>query len=287
MEHLHSNENKSDFFIPRDIPMSDEDFKKLSSIVYEKTGIVLTENKKELLYNRVRRRLIALEIKNFSEYYIYLKNHINKELSPFINCVTTNQTSFFREKHHFEFFESSLCPILYNLHKETKRLRIWSAGCSTGEEAYSIALMINKHLLNDHQLDIKVLATDLDTDVLNKAVLGRYPLDRLKSVDSSFKSYFQNESIYDNAWHAEEKLKQLISFKQLNLISQWPMTGKFDVIFCRNVVIYFDKETQKNLFRRFSNILKKGGFLFIGHSESLYNLNDDFTSLGKTIYQKL
>ena len=287
MEGLAHSNSDSKEYLEREFPMKEDDFKQLSSIAYENTGILLTDHKRELVYGRIARRVRLLKLKNFSEYCFYLKNNVDTELGCFINAITTNLTSFFREKHHFEFLESTVCPELKVKHRTDSRIRIWSAGCSTGEEPYSIAISLRR-AMGSAMKDVKVLATDLDTDVIRHAQSGIYNIDRIEGLDDHYvKAGFVKGRKDETTVKVKDEVQALVSFKQLNLMSNWPMKGKFDVIFCRNVVIYFDKATQKKLFQRYASILNDGGYLFIGHSESLHNVSDQFESLGRTIYRKV
>lgn len=265
--------------------MHDEEFKFLAAMAYELSGIVLGEQKKELVYSRIARRIRALNLTSFAAYCHYLEENKTTEVSNFINSITTNLTSFFRENHHFEFLEHSALNEIQQKHARDRVIRIWSAGCSTGMEPYSIAMTCLNHM-KMAGLDFKILATDLDSEVLTKAKAGIYSMDDVGNIQTKFKKYFEVSKDGKQA-RIKEEVKSLIQFNRLNLLGEWPMRQKFDVIFCRNVVIYFNKETQKELFGRYAEMLHDGGYLIIGHSESLHGVNQRFKPMGRTIYQKV
>ena len=274
----------------REFDMTDRDFDQIRQLASEFTGISLSEQKKEMVYSRLARRLRALDISEFSDYISYLRAHEREELGNFVNSITTNLTSFFRENHHFEYLSSTVFPELAAQHKVDKRIRGWSAGCSTGEEPYSVAMtMLEAPEFNMRSWDLKMLATDLDTNVLRHAKDGVYDLDRIKGIDESRRrKWFEHQKQDEKSvYHVSNKLKEKITFNQLNLMKPWPINGKFDFIFCRNVVIYFDKPTQRKLFDRYADALNEGGYLFIGHSETLHGVTTRFKSLGRTIYRKV
>lgn len=276
---------QQDSHLIREFPMSENNFKDISEIAYELTGINLTAHKKNMVYGRLARRIRQIGMASFDEYCRLLKSPNNTETAEFINSITTNLTSFFRENHHFDYLKNTVFPSLIKQKVREKRIRIWSAGCSTGEEPYSIAMCVQE-CLPIKTWDIKVLATDLDTDVVAHAKTGIYKGDRVTDLSPERKKkWFMNDTQSNNV-KVKPSLSELITFKPLNLLHEWPMKGTFDVIFCRNVVIYFDKPTQKTLFDRFANQLAPKAHLFIGHSENLNKVSDRFDSLGKTIYQK-
>mgnify|MGYP001013569799 FL=1 len=212
----------------------------------------------------------------------------NPELGEFVNALTTNLTSFFREQHHFEFLGRELLPALMRERSlSARRIRIWSAGCSTGEEPYSIAMVV-RETLPSVGWDAKILATDLDSNVLATAQRGVYDEARIKDLpEARARRWFQKgRGTQSGQVRVAPDLQDMIVFRRLNLMLDWPMSGPFDVIFCRNVVIYFDKPTQRTLFERFADLLTERGHLFVGHSESLFKVTDRFAPLGKTIYRR-
>jgi len=268
-------------------PINDDDFELLRGIVYRETGIRLSDLKKSLLQSRILRRLRSLGLASYSDYTRYINENYDSEIMEFINAVTTNKTEFFRENQHFEFLHEVALPELEQ--KERKHIRIWSAGCSTGEEPYSMAITLNEYF-GSHIPDVKILATDIDTQVLEKGLNGIYTEEQLVDVDRSYITRYFESVVIDGhkKLRAKDALRDLIVFKRLNLLDEtFPMKGKFDVIFCRNVVIYFDKPTQKKLFQKFFHYLSDDGYLCVGHSENLSGLSESFQHIGKTVYRKV
>ncbi|ALQ09531.1 protein-glutamate O-methyltransferase CheR [Pseudoalteromonas fuliginea] len=263
---------------------TDRDFKEIADLVYNACGIVLGEHKREMVYSRLARRIRERNLVDFKSYLAFLKKNKDQEFDAFINAITTNLTSFFREIHHFEFIKSELIPVLLKTNKHSKRVRFWSAGCSTGEEPYSLAMTLNAAFPSDW--DVKILATDLDSNVLAKAQSGMYTAANVNGLsEQQLKRWFL-KSKDGEAYKVKPKLQECIAFKRLNLLQEWPMNGPFDLILCRNVVIYFDKETKDQLFERYANILSEQGHLFLGHSESMGKEHSQYKNLGKTMYQK-
>ena len=274
----------------REFEFTDRDFDKIRQIVNSNTGISLSDAKQDLVYSRLSRRLRVLGINNFKNYCDFLQDDGNDdEMVQFTNALTTNLTSFFREPHHFEYLKSTVFPELKKQKAIDRRIRIWSSACSTGEEPYSIAITAKEAFPTATGWDVKILATDLDSNVVAKAKNGIYEMDRVKNIkDSRVRKWFKkNKSNGLDQIKASSELQNIITFKQLNLMHAWPMKGPFDIIFCRNVVIYFDKPTQKILFDRMANLLAPGGYLFLGHSETLFKITDRFDLIGNTIYKKI
>lgn len=267
---------------------SDADFHCLQKLVAHHTGISLSDSKRDLVYGRLSKRLRSLGLQRFDQYIALLKENPGAELEHFTNAITTNLTSFFREKHHFEYLAEHIVPLLLNRYRTTGRIRIWSAGCSTGEEPYSLAMTIREAIPNIDQLDVRILATDLDSNVVRTAANGVYPLSSINGLDSQrCQRWFQRGTgSHEGLVRVRPQVQKLIAFRQLNLMHEWPMQGQFDVIFCRNVVIYFDRETQSRLFDRFANIMQSDGHLIIGHSETLNSCCDRFKLIDKTIYNR-
>ena len=271
----------------REFEFTHKDFEFIRDLVGERTGIVLSDHKLDMVYGRLSRRLRKLNIQKFNDYLHLLRQDDETELVEFTNALTTNLTSFFREPHHFDFLKKEALPYFLK-QRSNHRLRVWSAGCSTGEEPYTIAMTLREAVPNMDKWDVKVLATDLDSNVVAKGKSGVYEESRLNGVSSErIKKWFrkgrgeQSENVKVSA-----QLQDLITFNQLNLMNDWPMRGPFDVIFCRNVVIYFSKDTQRILFNRFADVLADDGYLIVGHSESLHKVTDRFQLIGKTIYKK-
>ena len=277
--------------IEKEFLFTENDFKYLTQLIHETTGISLKSDKQELVYGRLSRRLRELGLTSFNQYCDLLKNDDKDEAVHFINAITTNVTHFFRENHHFEFLKDTLIPELIREKSSAyqPKLRIWSAGCSSGNEPYSIAMVLKECISNASRWDVKILATDLDSNILNVAKQGIYPYSSMKTVtEDRRKRWFKSGSgINDGTVKVSRDLKDLISYKKLNLMDTWPMEGKFDFIFCRNVAIYFDTQTREKIIDRFADQLTDNGYLFVGHSETLFSVTSRFESVGKTIYRKV
>ncbi|NVN84906.1 MAG: protein-glutamate O-methyltransferase [Rhodopseudomonas sp.] len=271
----------------QDYALQDGDFRKIAKLVMDKTGIVLSEKKRAFIHGRLGRRLRMLGLSDFSQYCRLLESRDGEdERHMLVNAVTTNHTSFFREEHHFDYLTKTVLPTIATEHgNKPGRLRIWSAGCSTGEEPHTIAMTLREFRPSLADWDARILATDLDTNVVGHAAAGVYDADRLETIPAPFrKRYVTVEN--DGRFRINDEVRSLISFAPLNLLEKWPMSGPFDVIFCRNVVIYFDKPTQRKLFDRYAELLRPDGWLFIGHSESLLNVTNRFSLVGRTIYRR-
>lgn len=266
----------------------DQDFSTIVRLVREETGIVLSPQKRDLVYGRLSKRLRAIGFEDFSDYCDLLESEDGEEeRRKMVNAITTNLTGFFREPHHFEFLgKTVLTEAKRDATPGKQRLRIWSAGCSSGEEPYSIAMTMRDVMGAAPGWDAKILATDIDTDMVSRAAAGLYEPNRVAAVPVDFRRRFLRKTDDDRVEMADN-LKSLITFKQLNLFDPWPMKGPFNAIFCRNVVIYFSKEDQRGLFSRYADLLVPGGWLFIGHSETLYKVSDRFRHVGRTVYQKV
>jgi len=268
---------------------TDKDFNFIRKLIAENAGININQGKRELVYARLSKRLRALELKTFRQYCKRIEEGDNLELVNCIDAITTNVTYFFRENHHFEFLSDVILPsfISDSPQSRKRRLRVWSAGCSTGEEAYSIEIILRQFKEIDNW-DTKILATDLSTNVLNIAREGIYRRSQVENVTKeNLKKWFRQNAQDKNLIKVTRDLKRRIYYKHLNLNQPWKIKGPIDIIFCRNVVIYFDKDTQKRLFDRFADILSENGFLIIGHSETMFGISDRFKLVSRTIYKKL
>ena len=274
--------------LQREYKFTPKDFNTLRKIANEHTGIVVPDDKFDMYYARISKRIRHLGLRDFKEYCEYLQNNPDTEFKPFINSITTNLTSFFRENHHFEFLKNEAVPKLLSHNAGTKSIRVWSAGCSTGEEPYSIAISLLEAIENQPDWSIKILATDVDSDVLSTAKQGIYSQDRVNGLPASVKRrwFMKGRGERSGTVRVSPELQQIISFKQLNLMQDWPIKKQFDIIFCRNVVIYFDRNTKIRLLDRFADYLFNDGFLIMGHSESLQTLSKRFDVMGKTVYRK-
>jgi chemotaxis protein methyltransferase CheR len=242
-----------------------------------------------MVYGRLSKRLRSLGLSRFSDYRRLLENDPSSEMEHFSNAITTNLTAFFRERHHFDYMTQELIPVLMDRYRTKRRLRIWSAGCSTGEEPYSLAITLRECIPNIDSMDIRILASDLDSNVIRAATSGIYSESRIEGLSTEQQKRWFRKGSGSNQGNVQvsDDLKKIISFNQLNLIHEWPMRGHFDLIFCRNVVIYFDKSTKGILFDRFADSLQAESTLFMGHSETLSRLTDRFELVGKTIYRKI
>lgn len=272
----------------REFTFSTKDFDKVRSFILKETGITLSEGKKNMVYGRLSRRLRQTGITTFKEYIEFASQDNSEERVNFVNAITTNLTSFFREEHHFEFLKNTVIPHLMQKNAHSRKIRIWSAGCSTGEEPYSIAIALYESIPDIENWDVKILATDLDTNVLAHGRAGVYDAERITGLNKTRTStwFLKGKGQHAGSVRVDSRLKELITFNQLNLMKDWPMKGPFDFMFCRNVIIYFEKPTQRVLFDRYAKLLVDDAHLFLGHSESLYKVSDKFELIGNTIYQK-
>ncbi|HEX3501810.1 MAG TPA: CheR family methyltransferase [Xanthobacteraceae bacterium] len=269
----------------REFDFSEADFQALSKIAYEHAGIMLPEAKKNLLYGRLSRRLRSLGLSSFEDYRQYLKENSGEELQLFINALSTNHTKFFREQHHFEHFVSDVVAPFLRAHPTGGRLRVWSAGCSSGEEPHTIALILHAEIKDLASRDVRILATDIDTDVLRKAAQGIFSAEAVSAVPAKYRAPLAKAD-GDNV-AIDRKVCSLISFGHLNFMDdRWPMRGPFEAIFCRNVMIYFDGPTKTKLVDRFTDLLRVGSWLYIGHSESLLGSHPRLKLAGRTIYRR-
>ncbi len=269
----------------REFHFSVENFNFLRQMSNAHSGIQVPDERFDMFYSRLVKRVRKLGLNNFSEYCDYLVNNHADEFTNFINAITTNLTSFFREKHHFDYLRDVVIPDLLIRNAATKKIRIWSAGCSTGEEPYSLAMTLLENV--PANWDIRILATDLDTQVLQFAADGVYPEDRVAELPIEIlKRWFMKGKFSPENVRVKTELQAIIQFKYLNLMEEWPMKTPFDVIFCRNVLIYFNRETKSRLAKRYAQLLVSKSWLFIGHSESLNHLTSEFELVATTSYMK-
>ncbi len=274
-----------------EIVLKDKEFRRIGTLVYKYCGITLNEGKKELVRARLAKRLRHLGLSSFDSYIDFATKDTNgAEFISLIDSISTNLTSFYREKQHFDYLTSVCLPALEKRKTQLgkKRIRIWSAGCSSGEEPYTIALTLLDYFKDKSGWDIKILATDISTKVLESAQKGMYTADRVAPVPTDLKNrYLTKQKLGpDMYYQVKPQVKNMIFFARLNLMEQWPVKGPLDVIFCRNVMIYFDKPTQEKLVGRYWQLIEDGGLLFTGHSESLTGIEHKFKFVQPTVYEK-
>jgi chemotaxis protein methyltransferase CheR len=265
----------------REFNFSENDFQRVRKLIYQHAGISLSNAKSDMVYSRLARRLRVVNLLSFNEYLDQLEaSNDEREWEAFTNCLTTNLTSFFRESHHF--------PILQEHLKKVKQpITIWCSASSTGEEPYSIA-MAACEAFNSMTPPVQIIASDIDTNVLKTASQGVYAMERIEKLDPALCKKYLMRGVGANAGfvRVRDELRQMIQYMPLNLLEEkWPLTGPFDVIFCRNVMIYFDKATQAKILNRFAPLMKPDALLFGGHSENFLYVTNAFKLRGKTVYE--
>jgi len=272
-----------------ELVLSDREFERIKARVYRVAGISLSQAKRTLVMSRLFKLVRRLGLSSYDAYLDHLERGGSEEdAQDFVNALTTNLTRFFREDHHFEHLVQHVGTLVGGWPRPTgptgrPRLRVWSAGCSTGQEPYTIALTLLAAYPDLRRWDFRILATDIDTSVIARAALGVYPEAELGGLSAERRALF--EHLGDGRIRVPEAAREVVAFRVLNLIEPWPMRGRFDAIFCRNVTIYFDKTTQGTVFARLGAVLAPGGFLYVGHSENLGSGAGEFRLVGKTIYQ--
>ena len=275
--------------------LTDPEFVRFRDLIYKLTGIALSDGKHQLVQSRLQKRLRLYHFATFTDYYDMLTglSRGDDEMTTFINCITTNKTDFFREPHHFEFVTERVLPDLAaqaQTQHRSPRLRVWHAGCSSGEEPYTLAIALAEALEGQHGWDIRQLASDIDTQVLSQAEQGVYSAERVAPLPLPRlrRHFLRGRGDAQKLYQVKPALRAQVTFRQINLLEDWPLRPdtRFDIIFCRNVVIYFDKPTQSRLFTRFEERLNPGGYLILGHSESLHGTANRFEAVGHTIYRR-
>ncbi|MGR3176358.1 MAG: CheR family methyltransferase [Candidatus Scalindua sp.] len=273
--------------------LSNEEFELFRRLIHDSSGINLTSTKKELVKARLAKRLTKTGIDSFKDYYKYVTktDKTGKELIHLIDSISTNKTDFFREQKHFDLLNTSILPSLISSKTKAgiKKLRIWCAASSSGEEPYTLAMTVFNHLKPNNGWDVKILATDISTKILKKAINGIYRKELLKDIPTGTISAHFSSVLYENTncYKAKDHLKDIITFRRFNLMTpEFPFKNPFDFIFCRNVMIYFDPETQSKLASKFYDCLSKDGHLFIGHSETLSRSNTSFKYVQPAVYRK-
>lgn len=274
-----------------DHDLSSRTFHRIADIALREAGLVLSDSKISMVKSRLSRRLRALALPSFSAYLDYLETHTDtEETQHFVSALTTNVSHFFRESHHFDYLAKSILPNFQKKLLAGEKIRIWSAGCSNGQEPYSIAMTLLDADPKLAEQDIRILATDIDPQVLQKAKMGQYSGSLTAGLsEQNIATHFTTKNENGNVTlTVGEPLRKITSFCQLNLHENWPMKGKFDLIFCRNVVIYFNENAQINLYKRYAGILKPGGWLILGHSERLHeNVAPLYEKAAVTTYRTL
>ncbi len=288
---LFGNKTAEDTASKTDDLLTEKEFEFISDLVYKHCGINLHQGKKELVRARIAKRLRATGHKTVADYMKFvLEDQSGGEFTHMIDAISTNLTSFFRENQHFQFLTGQFLPQLLERKKKTGQhnIRAWSAACSSGEEPYTMAITLSEAVDGKGAWDIKILATDISTHVLRIAQNGTYDMKRVEPVPPQLRhKYFTTNKMEDQTVaQVSPHLKEMIRFRHLNLMQAWPFKGPFDFIFCRNVMIYFDKPTQQSLVRRFHECLAPGGLLFTGHSESLTGIEHSFKYVQPTIYRR-
>lgn len=266
----------------REFHFTVKDFDRIRKLIYDHAGISLNQSKEDMVYSRLARRLRATGLQTFDQYLAFLETNDAVEWEAFTNSLTTNLTSFFREPHHFPILTEHI-----QQHKNKHPIMLWCSASSTGEEPYSMAMTM-VDLFGSYTPPVKILATDLDTNVLAIAREGVYPLDRIEKLPENTVKRFFLKGTGAQAGHVKvrQELRDMITFRQINLLDRsWPIRGPFDAVFCRNVMIYFDKQTQYNILEKFVPLMQPDGLLFAGHSESFYHAADLFKLRSKTVYE--
>ena len=278
---------------PKSFDLSTEEFEQIRLLVKVQTGISLGLQKRDLVVSRLSRRLRRLKLESFQHYIDYLHSSAGTdELVQMVNQITTNKTDFYRENHHFDLLSEEILPVLFTHGEATgvRKIRAWSAGCSSGEEAYTLAITLAEFFSTRPGWDVKILATDIDTSMLTTASKGEYEQVLLEPVPPMLLAkYFTSQRSADNiSYKVKPGLRQMVTFRKFNLITEgYPLKPDIDFVFCRNVLIYFDNDDKTQILKKIHDVLRPNGFLFMGHSESLMMVKDLFRYVGTTTYQKI
>lgn len=272
--------------------LSNTDFDKLSNFIYSTVGIKMPKEKKVMLESRLHKRLKVLNFNSYAEYcdFVFSPTGRKEEMTDMIDMITTNKTDFFRENNHFDFLKSTYLPSLLS-DGSAKQLKVWSAGCSSGEEAYTLAMLLTEFKQN-HQIaniDFNILATDISMRMLKQAHEGVYSMDKIDDIPLNLlhKYLLKNKNDSNKTVRVINDLRSKLSFKRINFMDgSYDVESNFDLIFCRNVLIYFDRETQERVINKLCRHLKKGSLFFLGHSESIMNMDVPLQQIQPTIYQK-
>ena len=272
--------------------LSKEDFNKLSTFIYKESGIKMPPVKKIMLQSRLQKRLKELHMTSFKEYcdYVFSKEGLNNEIIHMLDVVSTNKTDFFREPVHFDFLTSTVLPDFISKKGSNKLLKVWSAGCSSGEEPYTIAIVLYDFFENYPGFDFTILGTDISTKILHNAVNAVYKEDKVEGIPLSLKRkhLLKSKDRNNPTVKIGSHLRSKVRFGRLNFMDDYyDISEYFDIVFCRNVLIYFDRETQEKVINKLCTKLNSGGYFFLGHSESIMNMNVPLRQIKPTIFQKL
>jgi chemotaxis protein methyltransferase CheR len=271
--------------------LTPRDLSRLCALIHKESGISITAEKKIMLEGRLKRRMNALKLHSYGEYCKYLfdgTGHDSSEMVHLIDAVSTNKTDFYREKEHFDLLTSKVLPELTSQDRVAREILIWSAGCSTGEEPYTLTVVLSEYARTHPGFRFRVLATDISTAVLAKAEMGIFTAEVVNPVplEQRRRYFMRSRNRESNLMRVVPELRQLVEFRRLNLMEEFGMSELAHAIFCRNVVIYFDRTTQEKLFRKFARQLVNGGYIFVGHSESLHHMDLPLQPVAPALYRK-
>ncbi len=272
--------------------MTDEDFSRLSSFVYEELGIKMPYPKKIMLQGRLQKRVVDLKMSSFKEYidFVFSKEGQEEEIIKMIDLITTNKTDFFRESSHFDFLSETVLPDICTTKNARRTIRIWSAGCSSGEEPYTLAIVMKEFLESHPDFDFEIYATDISLRILQKAATAIYPEDRISMIPLHLKKkyFLKSKDPANRTVRLVPEIRSKVTFHRLNLMDQYYVVEKeFDIVFCRNVLIYFDRQTQQDVICKLAGKLKTDGYFFLGHSESITNMKVPLQQIKPTIFRKI
>lgn len=272
---------------PREFQFTDEDFESIRKLMLERTGISLGRAKQPMVYSRLARRLRELGMDSFRAYTERLRQDVDGEFTELVAALSTNVTSFFREAHHFRYLRDEILPVLQARKRDP--IRIWSAGCSTGEEPYSIAMTLCEALSPTELRQAHLLATDISEAALDEARRAIYPMEEVRGLErEQLRRWFQRGTgPHSGKVRVKSAIRDMVEFRSMNLFGEWAPNLRADVIFCRNTIIYFDREHKEALIKRFADTLEPRGYLVIGHSETLHGLSERFRLMGQTVYRKV
>ncbi len=274
------------------LKMTDDDFGRLSSFIYEELGIKMPYQKKIMLQSRLQKRLAALNMGSYKEYidFVFSKEGLEDEIIKMIDLITTNKTDFFRESSHFDYLTSTVLPEICSGKQQKKTIRIWSAGCSSGEEPYTLAIVLKEFLENQPDFDFEIYATDISLRILQKAATAIYPIDRINEIPLALKKkyFLKSKDQTNKTVRLIPEIRSKVTFQRLNFMDPYyAVEREFDIVFCRNVLIYFDREIQQQVITKLASKLKFDGYFFLGHSESITNMKVPLRQIRPTIFRKI